>query len=119
VRGVRDGSAFGMHRQQRRSFRPPMDALASGTLQERLGCLFLDSGVGASRLFILPSGVGFEITSDGVLTRNGQKVAGVGSTIEAGGGIVKGRWLAPQVKPTLPDACITSRAWLPRLKSDR
>lgn len=89
-----------------------MDALASGTLQERHGCLFLDAGVGAPRLFILPAGVGFELTSDGVLKRNGQTVASVGSPIEAGGGIVKGSWLAPQVKPTLPKACITSRAWL-------
>lgn len=89
-----------------------MDALASGTLQERHGCPFLDPGVGAPRLFILPAGVGFGLTSHGVLTRNGQTVARVGSPIEAGGGIVKGSWLAPQVKPTLPKACITSRAWL-------
>lgn len=51
------------------------DALASGTLQERHGCLFLDAGVGAPRLFIPPAGVGFELRSDGVLTRNGQNVA--------------------------------------------
>ncbi len=89
-----------------------MDALVRGTLQELHGCLFLDSGVGPPRLFILPAGVGFELNSDGTLLRNGQTVARVGSSIEAGGGIVKGSWLAPQVKPTLPDACITSRAWL-------
>jgi hypothetical protein len=89
-----------------------MDALASGTLRERHGCLFLDSGAGAPRLFILPAGVGFELTSDGVLTRNGQTVARVGSPIEAGGGIVKGSWLSPQVRPMLPDVCVTSRAWL-------
>jgi hypothetical protein len=89
-----------------------MDALADGTLRERHGCLFLDPGVGGLRLFILPAGEGFELRSDGVLLRNGQPVADIGSEIEAGGGIVKGTWLAPQVTPTLPEACVTSRAWL-------
>lgn len=112
-----------MHRHERRPLHPPpalytvrsnayMDALTSGTLRSRPGCLFLDHDVGAPRLLILPEGEGFELSSDGVLTRNGQVVARIGSPIEAGGGIVKGSRLAPQVEPALPDACITSRAWL-------
>ncbi|MGZ8631961.1 MAG: hypothetical protein ACXWZF_13510 [Actinomycetota bacterium] len=88
-----------------------MDALASGRLVLRDGCLFLDHGSGPSASVDTSGRRRLELSSDGLLMREGDSIARVGDEIELGGGIVKGSSVAEQVVPLLPDDCVTSRVW--------
>ena len=74
---------------------------------------------GAAALHPLPRGWGSNSGPMGSSRGTDRTLPASVRPIESGGGVVKGRWLAPQVKPTLPEGVSRRVPGSLRLKSDR
>ncbi|MCI0632473.1 MAG: hypothetical protein L0206_00925 [Actinobacteria bacterium] len=91
-----------------------LDALASGTLVEERGCLFLDNGEGEPLLLVWPRGFQAARTDDRLVVTDasGEVFAEVGQPVSIGGGHVMAKHVGTFSEPDATGLCGASKYWL-------
>jgi len=90
------------------------DALVSGTLVEKQGCLFLEYENGTPLLLIWPGGFEPMQTNDGlvVIDAGGTVFAEVGQPVTLGGGQLPAKHVGQFSEPDATGRCGASKYWL-------